>query len=195
LDHGYFDDATQLARDALAVKDDFHDDAIHNVVAFVVDHCQMHAHGQRQVPLGDGTMRELPVLTRLQPVNDMWLEYKSFFDEQLRPFIQILAHDGPLHRTNVEGSHQSGGYKGSLYNLLIDFKDDGDPSWEPMHAVVASDPMTVAEYGEEEGLLDETKGWISLKKYLSNDNRIEPTLQTWRGGKQFLGETSFKLIA
>ena len=57
LDHGYFDGTAQLSRDALAdVNDNFHEEEMHDVVAFVVDHCQMYAHGQRQVPLGDGTM-------------------------------------------------------------------------------------------------------------------------------------------
>ena len=42
-----------------------HDEAIKEAVSYIIDNCQMFAHGQKRVPLGNGMTTLLPVLTRL----------------------------------------------------------------------------------------------------------------------------------
>jgi hypothetical protein len=56
----------------LLTLDDDDDEAIDAAVHFiVVENCQMFAHGQKRVPVGNGTTALLPVLTRMKPANDM----------------------------------------------------------------------------------------------------------------------------
>jgi hypothetical protein len=172
---------------------DQHDDAIRHAVAFIVHNCNLFAHGQKSVPLGDGSVMSLPVLTRQKTTQDMWDEYKSSFDVDLKRFTKILAHDGPLNsKTSSPTNSRSGSYKGSIYNLLLEWTS-GATTWEPMHAVVASDPLTVASYGRANNLLD-IKGWVHLKRYLVLLEKEKPKMEAFQGGKTFLGETSFKLL-
>jgi hypothetical protein len=164
---------------------DQHDDAIRHAVAFIVHNCNLFAHGQKSVPVGDGSVMLLPVLTRQKNTHLMWEEYKSSFDEDLKRFIKILGHDGPLDTKRSS-------YKGSIYNLLLEWTSGG-ATWEPMHAVVASDPLAVASYGRENELLD-VKGWCTLQRYMVRLGREKPKMEAFQGGKMFLGETSFTLL-
>ena len=161
--------------DAFSTLDDDDDDdeAIDAAVRFIIaENCQMFAHGQKRVPVGNGTTALLPVLTRMKPANDIWVDYKTMFDADLRQYARISAHKFVKHTDE---------YKGSLFNLRVEWKDGGS-SWEPMHSVVKSDIIAVAAYGQAHGLL-ETKGWITLSKQavkndvaqatLNNNNNIE----------------------
>jgi hypothetical protein len=181
-----------LGLDEILLSDQ-HDDAIRHAVAFIVHNCNLFAHGQKSVPLGDGSNKLLPVLTRQKTTQDMWDEYKSSFYAELKGFIQILDHDGPLNsKTSSPTNSLSGSYKGSIYNLLLEWTSGG-ATWEPMHAVVASDPLAVASYGREKDLFD-IKGWVHLQRYDVRLDQEQPKMEAFRGGKMFLGETSFKLL-
>ena len=57
-------------------------------------------------------------------------------------------------------------YMGSSYNVLVEF-EDGSTLWQPLHTtdkrgVMDTDPVTVAIYARENGLLN-TKGWKHQK--------------------------------
>ena len=110
----------------------------------------------------------------------MWVDYKAMFDADLRQFARILCHKF------VKSTDE---YMGSLFNLLVEWKD-GESSWEPMHSVVKSDIITVAAYGQAQGLL-ETKGWITLSKQAVRNDATQATLNTFKGGTKMLGRTSF----
>jgi hypothetical protein len=163
-----------------------HDEAIKDAVGYIIDNCQMFAHGQKRVPLGDGTTKLLPVLTRLKPSCDLWASYKSRFEAELQPYKAIGGHEGPLRAGSTE-------YKGSMYNLLIEWTNC-QPTMEPMHAIVASDPVAVANYGYKNSM-SETKGWVHLQKFWDREvQKKTPKLMTFKGGKKFLERTSFLLL-
>jgi hypothetical protein len=66
-------------------------------------------------------------------------------------FRQILSHQGPLHPKHKD-------YMGSKYNLLIEW-ETGEISLQPLHTidkrgVYDTDPVTVAIYAREQGLLE-----------------------------------------
>ena len=82
----------------------------------------------------------------------------------------ILRHEGPL-----KPSHPR--YKGSRYNLLMEW-EQGETTWEPLTrvdktGVYDTDPVTVAIYAREHGLLD-TPGWKlpGMKKLAKTQKRI-----------------------
>jgi hypothetical protein len=81
---------------------------------------------------------------------------------------------------------------GSIFNLLIEWTP-GTSTWEPMHAVVTSDPLAVASYARENNLFG-IKGWVHLQRYEARLDQEQPRMEAFKGGKQFLGETSFKLL-
>jgi hypothetical protein len=60
-------------------------------------------------------------------------------------FKSILAHQGPLTVKDTR-------YKGSSWNILIEW-DGGETTWEPLNLIAKCDPISVALYGEENGLL------------------------------------------
>jgi hypothetical protein len=163
-----------------------HDEAIRDAVGYIIDNCQMFAHGQKRVPLGNGMTTLLPVLTRLQPSCDMWASYKSRFEAELQPYTKISGHEGPMRAGSTK-------YKGSMYNLRIEWTHCPS-TMEPMHAIVASDPATVANYGYDNSM-HETKGWVHLQKFFDEEVQKEtPKLMTFKGGKKFLERTSFLLL-
>jgi hypothetical protein len=84
-----------LCLDGILTSDQ-HDEAIRPAVSFIVHNCNLFAHGQKSVPLGDGSNTLLPVLTRQKSTQLMWDEYKSTFDGDLKRLISILAHDEGL---------------------------------------------------------------------------------------------------
>ena len=66
----------------------------------------------------------------------------------------IVGHQGPL-------KHHDPKYQGSSYNVLVDW-DDGTQIWEPLNLMAKEDPVTLADYCADNGLLN-THGWKFLK--------------------------------
>jgi hypothetical protein len=81
----------------------------------------------------------------------------------LLTFKSILAHQGPLSVRNPQ-------YKGSAWNILVEL-DVGDPTWEPLNLIAKCDPVSVAMYGEANGLLNK-KGWKYLKTHAKNMRNV-----------------------
>jgi hypothetical protein len=69
-------------------------------------------------------------------------------------FRRVLSHQGPL-------THRDNAYNGSKYNVEIEW-ENGEITYEPLGTVIADDPITIALYAHENGLLD-TDGWKRLK--------------------------------
>jgi hypothetical protein len=91
--------------------------------------------------------------------------------EQLYTFNKINAHEGPLKPGDRF-------YKGSSYNLLVQWT-----SWEemcePLAAMIKDDPITVAAYAQEQGLLN-TPGWKKLKSYTKRQKKFTRMLNQAR---------------
>eukprot|EP00977_Amphora_coffeiformis_P020688 scaffold8375_cov88-Amphora_coffeaeformis.AAC.1 len=49
--------------------------------------------------------------------------------------------------------------------------NDGSKTWEPLSMIMATDPVTLAVYAKEHGLL-ETPGWKKLKKYARRAKKL-----------------------
>jgi hypothetical protein len=86
----------------------------------------------------------------------------------LRTFDRILAHQGPLSVKDPQ-------YKGSLYNLLIEW-DGQEPTWELLSIIVADDKASCIIYGKTNGLLDK-KGWKYLKKDAKKLHKVYQRVQ------------------
>jgi hypothetical protein len=84
-------------------------------------------------------------------------------EADLFTFVDILDHEGPLRPTDSN-------YKGSSYNVKM-LWNDGSKTWEPLSMIMATDPVTLAVYAKEHGLL-ETPGWKKLKKYARRAKKL-----------------------
>jgi hypothetical protein len=61
-------------------------------------------------------------------------------------YDSIIAHQGPLKSSDPF-------YKGSLYNVLVCWINRGE-TYEPLYEMIKDDPIFVAKYAKEQGLLD-----------------------------------------
>ena len=88
--------------------------------------------------------------------NDL-LDYieKDEFQEGVWKFKQIIGHEGPLRKGHPD-------HKGSLYNVQV-LWETGETSWEPLHLIKKCDPVTLAIYAKEKGLLS-TDGWKGFRR-------------------------------
>ena len=83
--------------------------------------------------------------------------------EQFYKFKEIVGHQGPLKPGDPD-------YKGSRYNLMTHW-EDGSYTYEPLSQLKADDPVTVALYAKQKGLLDEP-GFKSLKKIANREKKM-----------------------
>jgi hypothetical protein len=114
-----YDKAETLLLDEEMVKiSEELDGVISHVVSFILKHCQIISWGLKTVPAGDGETTTIPNLTRMCTVEEMWEKYSSERESAKLPFKCIVTYEGPLW-TNSER------YKGSSYNVLVEWGDDG----------------------------------------------------------------------
>ena len=66
----------------------------------------------------------------------------------------IINHQGPIKKNDPK-------YKGSSYNVLVDW-DDHTQMWEPINIMSKQDPITLARYAHDNGLLNKP-GWKFLR--------------------------------
>jgi hypothetical protein len=77
--------------------------------------------------------------------------------DTLWTYDDILGHQGPLKPNDPF-------YKGSSYNVLVKWSN-GEESYEPLYFLIKDDPIFLARYARDHGLLS-TPGWKSLNKYV-----------------------------
>jgi hypothetical protein len=78
--------------------------------------------------------------------------------ENMTRFVSISSHQGPL-------SYKDNNYKGSRYNMLVEW-DDEDVTWKSIVIIRADDPITVAKYVNESGLIN-NHGFNKYKKFIN----------------------------
>ena len=83
--------------------------------------------------------------------------------EQFYKFKEVVGHQGPLKPGDPD-------YKGSRFNLMTHW-EDGSYTYEPLSQLKADDPVTVALYAKQNGLLDEP-GFKSLKKIANREKKM-----------------------
>ena len=74
-------------------------------------------------------------------------------------FEEIIDHEGPLRKGMPRWDH-------CMWNVKVRWSD-GSETWQPLSWMKNSDPVTLALYGEQHGLLD-THGWKTLKRWVKN---------------------------
>ena len=90
-------------------------------------------------------------------------EKEAHGETELFTFTEVLRHQGPLRPGDSN-------YRGSSYNVEV-LWNDGSKTWEPVAMMIASDPVTMAVYAKEHGLLD-TPGWKKLKSYARRAKKL-----------------------
>ena len=103
--------------------------------------------------LGDGKLEEIISYNELIDLVTESLAAKESGQQDLISYAGILDHQGPLESHDPK-------YKGSSYNVLVDW-DDKTQMWEPLNTMAKQDPVTLACYAHDNGLLSEP-GWKFL---------------------------------
>ena len=78
-------------------------------------------------------------------------------------FKKITGHQGPLDRNDPH-------YNGSKYNVMIEW-ENGEVTSELLGIIIKDDPVTVALYAMENGLLD-TEGWKRVKGIAKQQKKL-----------------------
>ena len=91
--------------------------------------------------------------------------------QDFAPYSAILDHQGLLKNHDLK-------YKGSLYNVLVDW-DDGTQTWEPLNIIGKQDPMTLARYAHDNGMLN-IPGWKFLQHTMKHEQFINVILQSMK---------------
>ena len=105
--------------------------------------------------LGDGKLEEIISYNELNDLVTESLASKESGQQDLISYAGILDHQGPLKKHDPK-------YKGSSYNVLVDW-DDKTQTWEPLNTMAKQDPVTLARYAYDNGLLNEP-GWKFLRR-------------------------------
>jgi hypothetical protein len=115
------------------------------------------------VKLGEGDFDEIISYNTLSNIVEEQEDIHNGNTDTVWAFKQIKAHFGPLKLQHPD-------YKGSSYNLLIEW-DDGSETLEPLDIMIKDDPLSVATYAHENNLLD-TTGWKRIKNIATNQNKL-----------------------
>ena len=103
--------------------------------------------------MGDGALEEIISYNELSNLVNESMEARESGKHDFMTYSGILDHQGPLKKHDHK-------YKGSSYNVLINW-DDGTQTWEPLKVIAKQDPVTLAQYAFDNGLLNNS-GWKFL---------------------------------
>ena len=102
--------------------------------------------------LNDGEREE--ILTYIEILDYIETEMQQDQDDQAWTFDNITDH-----RKNKSGK----------YEILVQWTT-GEETWEPLTWIADQDPMTIAMYAKDQGLLDEP-GWKRFRRYIQNEKK------------------------
>jgi hypothetical protein len=83
--------------------------------------------------------------------------------QKLWKFRRVVGHQGPLKPGDPR-------YKGSRWNVMVEW-ETGETTYEPLHMMAKDDPVTVAAYAKEKGLLD-LEGWRQFRSRARREKRM-----------------------
>ena len=134
------------------------------IIQKILDHdAENHQNIKFLVKLGDGDFDEIITYNTLSNIIENQLDQQANNADAIWIFKGIKSHHGPLTSKHPD-------YKGSSYNLLVEW-EDGSETLEPLDSVIKDDPVSVANYAQENNLLD-TPGWKRIKCIATNKNRL-----------------------
>ena len=111
---------------------------------------------------------------------DMYEDFAN--EEQAFKFRKIIGHQGPLAASDKR-------YNGSKYNVLVEW-ETGETNYQPVDLMARDDPVTLAIYAKENGLLD-TPGWKRFKRLAKKQKQLLRAINQSKL-KQFRRSTVFK---
>ena len=103
--------------------------------------------------LGNGALEEIISYNELSNLVNESMQARESGEHDSFTYSGILDHQGPLKKHDPK-------YKGSSYNLLVNW-DDGTQTWKPLNVIAIQDPVTLARYAFDNGLLNKP-GWKVL---------------------------------
>jgi hypothetical protein len=117
----------------------------------------------------DGSVEELIDYNKLSDLVERQNNAERDFgqngsSDEYYSFEEILHHVGPLTQSDPR-------YKGSKYNVIVKWTT-GEQTLEPLAMMIKYDPVTMAEYGQRHGLLDQ-EGWLRLRRYFKNMKKFK----------------------
>ncbi len=96
-------------------------------------------------------------------------------------FKRIVSHQGPLRSDHPD-------YKGSSWNVLLEW-ENGEITSEPIGIIAKDDPVTLAQYALDNGLLD-TPGWKRFRDLAKRQKKMlrlvnQAKLRSYRESKRY----------
>jgi hypothetical protein len=136
------------------------------------------------VELAGGIHEEIMDYRLLAEIIEKQLEEDPDDAEKHWGYDKVIGHIGPLN-------NKSPGYNGSSYNVVVLWKD-GAKTHEPLDIMVKDDPVCMAKYAKDNGLLD-TPGWKRLRQYAKNEKKLLHMVnQAARAAKKFNSAPKYK---
>ena len=131
--------------------------------------------------VGDGTLEELITYNELSDLVERQMDAELRDEVDYFAFDAVVGHQGPMN-------HADPRYRGSSYNVQVQWTT-GEKTWEPLAIMIKDDPITVAQYAQEKGLLD-CDGWKRLKRYTRRKKKFDRQVkaaktQAARDAKQY----------
>ena len=105
------------------------------------------------VQCGEDEYEEIIAYNELSDIIEQQHQAEADGEMDVWTFKDVLDHEGPIASTSPK-------YKGSLYNVMVHW-EDGSKTWEPLNMIAKDDPVSLANYAKQNGLL-EAPGWKFL---------------------------------
>ena len=130
----------------------------------------------------DGTIHRAKIMQRIENadnISDQYLVKVGKDREEVMNYnsiIDLLNKQIYRKESNPDNAYSFKSIKdhkktGSSYEVLVEW-DGGEMTWEPIALMRHDDPVTLANYGKENNLLNEP-GWKCLKHYVKSSKRLE----------------------
>ena len=133
-----------------------------------------HQHIKFLLSLGDGALEEIISHNELSDLVNESMQARESGEHDSFTYSGILDHQGPLKKHDPK-------YKGSSYNVLVNW-DDGTQTWEPLNLIAKQDPVTLARYAFDNGLLNKP-GWNFLCRTAKQQHFVMSLLMLSSGEK------------
>ena len=116
------------------------------------------------VQCGEDEYEEIIAYNELSDIIEWQHHSEADGEMDVWTFKDVLDHEGPIALTSPK-------YKGSLYNVMVHW-EDGSKTWEPLNMIAKDDPVSLANYAKQNGLL-EAPGWKFLQRIAHRAKKLQ----------------------
>ena len=124
----------------------------------------------------DGRIEELIAYNELCDIVAEQHDREARGETDTFTFREVLEHAGPITKRDPR-------WRGSPYSVKI-LWEDNSVSWEPLPSMIAADPVTMAVYAKEHGLLN-TPGWNKSKSYARRAKKLLRMVNASKRAQQY----------